>query len=120
MIHMKRLAIAFCFRWLACSLGLWLAAAIVGSHISYGGTAGAVIGAGFLLAVLNTLLKPVLVVLSLPAVILTLGLFMLVINGLTVYFVSLLYAPLHVANFWTAIFAGIMISLVNYVISAIR
>lgn len=117
---MKKLATAFLIRWLACCLGLWLAAALLDSHISYGGTVGAIIGAGFLLAILNTLLKPVLVILALPAVILTLGLFMLVINGLTVYLVSLLYAPLHVANFWTAIFAGIMISLVNYVISAIR
>jgi putative membrane protein len=117
---MKRFAVAFGFRWLACSLGLWLAAALLGSHISYGGTIGAIVGAGLLLAILNTLLKPVLIILSLPAVILTLGLFMLVINGLTVYLVSLLYAPLHVANFWTAIFAGIIISLVNYVISAIR
>lgn len=117
---MKRLFIAFGFRWLACSLGLWLAAALLGSHISYGGTVGAILGAGFLLAVLNTLLKPILVILSLPAVILTLGLFMLIINGLTVYLVSLLYAPLDVGSFWAAIFAGIMISLVNYVISAIR
>lgn len=109
----------FLLRWLVSSLGLWVAAALPSSHISFSGAAGAVIGAGFLLAVINTLLKPVLVVLSLPAIILSLGLFMVIINGLTVYLVSALYAPLHITNFWAAVFAGIIIGLVNYLVTAI-
>jgi uncharacterized membrane protein YvlD (DUF360 family) len=50
---------------------------------------------------------------------LTLGLFMIIINGLTVYLVSRLYSPLHISNFWAAVFAGIVIGLVNYLVSAI-
>lgn len=109
----------FLIRWLVSSFGLWVAAALLSSNISFGGAAGAVIGAGFILAVINTLLKPILVVLSLPAIILSLGLFMIIINGLTVYLVSVLYTPLHITNFWAAVFAGIIIGLVNYLVTAI-
>jgi putative membrane protein len=64
-------------------------------------------------------LKPILIIFSLPAVILTLGLFIIIINGLTVFIVSKLYTPLHVTNFWAAVFAGMVIGLVNYLVTAI-
>ena len=72
-----------------------------------------------ILAIINTFIRPVLVILSLPAIVLTLGLFMILVNGLTVYLASILYKPLHVTNFWAAVFAGIMIGLINYLVSAI-
>lgn len=75
--------------------------------------------AGLLLAILNTILKPILVILSLPAIVLTLGLFMIIINGLTVFLVSKLYTQLHVTNFWVAMFAGMVIGLVNFLVGAI-
>ena len=97
----------------------WLAAGLLSSHISYGGSAWVIVGAGFLLAILNALLKPLLILLTLPAVILTLGLFMIIINGLVVYIVSGLYEPLHITSFWAAVLAGIVIGLVNYLITAL-
>ncbi len=109
----------FLIRWLVCSLGLWLAAALLGSHISFTGNAGAVIGAGFILAAMNMLLRPLLIFLSLPALVLTLGLFMLIINGFMVYLAAVLYKPLHITSFWAAVFAGIIIGLVNYLVTAI-
>lgn len=109
----------FLTRWLVCSLGLWIAAGFLSSSISYGDSWWAIVVAGLLLAVVNTILKPILIILSLPAILLTLGLFMIVINGLTVLFVSWLYEPLHITNFWAAMFAGMMIGLVNYLVSAI-
>lgn len=116
---MRQLVIRFLIRWFASSLGLWLAAELLSSHISVGSTFGAVLAAGFLLAAINTVLKPLLIVLSLPALLLTLGLFMLIINGGTVYLVSLLYPPLHITSFWAAVFAGIVIGLVNYMVTTI-
>lgn len=109
----------FLVRWFACSVGLWLAALLLSSHISFSGTLGAVVGAGFILAVINTLLRPILIFFSLPALLVTLGLFMLIINGFTVYLASKLYTPLHVTNFWAAVFAGIVIGLVNYMVTTI-
>lgn len=109
----------FLIRWFVCTLGLWVAARLLESHISYGHNIGAVIVAGLMLAVINTIIRPIMVLLSLPALIVSLGLFMIVINGLTVYLASVLYKPLHITNFWAAMFAGMIIGLVNFVVGAI-
>ena len=109
----------FLVRWLVCSLGLWIAAGILGNSISYDSRFGVIVIAGLLLAIINIVLKPILVIFSLPAIVLTLGLFMILINGLTVFIVSHVYTPLHVTNFWAAVFAGMVIGLVNFLVSAI-
>lgn len=106
-------------RWLVCSLGLWIAAGFLSGSISYGDKLGVIIVAGLVLAIINVVLKPILIILSLPALVFTLGLFMVIINGLTVFIASKLYTPLHVTNFWAAVFAGMVIGLVNYLVTAI-
>ncbi|HVX48427.1 MAG TPA: phage holin family protein [Candidatus Saccharimonadales bacterium] len=119
MEQQKKPLVRFLVRWLVCSLGLWIAAGLLSNSINYNNGFGVIVIAGLLLAILNTILKPILVILSLPAIVLTLGLFMIVINGLTVFLVSKLYTQLHVTNFWAAIFAGMVIGLVNFLIGAI-
>lgn len=109
----------FLTRWLVCSLGLWIAAGFLNTSITYQSRIRDIIIAGFILAIINIVLKPILVIFSLPAILLTLGLFMVVVNGLTVFIVSKLYTPLHITNFWAAIFAGMVIGLVNYLVTAI-
>ena len=109
----------FLMRWLVCSLGLWIAAGFLSSSISYGNKLRVIIISGLILAVINIVIKPILVIFSLPIILMTLGLFMVVINGLTVFIASKLYEPLHVTNFWAAVFAGMIIGLVNYLVSAI-
>jgi putative membrane protein len=109
----------FLTRWLVCVLGLWIAAAILSSSISYGSQFGVIVVAGLVLAIINTIVKPFLIFLSLPALLISLGLFMIIINGLTVLLASKLYHPLHVTNFWAAVFAGMMIGLVNYLVTAV-
>jgi putative membrane protein len=109
----------FLTRWLVCSLGLWIAAGFLSNSISYDNRVGVIIVAGLLLAVINIVLKPILIIFSLPALVFTLGLFMVIINGLTVFIASKLYGPLHITNFWAAVFAGMIIGLVNYLVSAI-
>lgn len=110
----------FLVRWLVCSLGLWIAANLLSQgSINYNNQARVVIVAGLILAIINMIIKPVLVFLSLPAILLTLGLFTLVINGFMVVLVSHLYQPLQVANFGSAILAGIIIGLVNYLVTTI-
>lgn len=109
----------FLTRWLVCSLGLWIASGFLSTSITYDSKLKVIIIAGLVLAVINVILKPILVILSLPAIVLTLGLFMVVVNGLTVFIASKLYTPLHITNFWAAIFAGMVIGLVNYLVTAI-
>jgi putative membrane protein len=116
---MNKPLVRFLTRWLVCSLGLWIAAGFLSTSITYDSKLRVIIIAGLLLAIINVIIKPILIIFSLPAIILTLGLFMIVINGLTVFIASKLYEPLHITNFWAAIFAGMVIGLVNYLVTAI-
>ena len=109
----------FSIRWIVCSLGLWIAAGLFNDKISYDSRVSVVLISGFLLALVNAVIKPILVVAALPALLVTLGLFMLVINGATVYLVSKLYQPLHITSFTMAIVTGLIIGLVNYLVTAI-
>lgn len=108
----------FIIRWFVCGLGLWIAAGLLGDRISYESGVGIVI-AGFVLAIVNSILKPIVVLLSLPAILFSLGLFMIVINGLMVLFASWVYPPLEVTNFVAAMLAGMIIGLVNYLVNTI-
>ena len=118
--QMKRFVTRFLVRWLVSSLGLWIAEAILGSsRLSVGTRWGTVVGAGFFLALVNMFLKPLLVVLSIPAILLSLGLFMLVVNGLMILIASWIYSPLFVENFWVAIAAGIIVGLVNFLVTRV-
>ncbi len=109
----------FLVRWFVCSLGLWIAAGFLGGRLNYGGSFEVIVIAGIVLAILNILIKPFLILVSLPAILLTLGLFMIVINGLTVFLTSKLYPSLQLSSFWAAIVAGIVIGLVNYLVTLI-
>lgn len=120
MTAMKRGPVGrFFIRWFICSLGLWVAAGILAERISYGSDIWAVIVAGLILAIVNTIIKPVVVILSLPAILFSLGLFMIVINGLMVLLVSWFYDRLEVSNFGIAMLAGMVIGLVNYLVTTI-
>lgn len=116
---MNRPIYSFLTRWLVCSLGLWIAAGFLSNSISYDSKFRVIVIAGLILAIINIVLKPILVILSLPALLLSLGFFMIIINGLTVFIASKLYGPLHITNFWAAVFAGMVIGLVNYLVTAI-
>lgn len=116
---MKRPLTRFLTRWLVSSLGLWIAAGLLSHGIDYQNRLMVIIMAGFILAVVNVFIKPIVVILSLPAILFSLGLFMIIINGLMVFLVSKLYGPLKITNFWAAILAGVIIGLVNYLVTTI-
>lgn len=109
----------FLVRWLVCSLGLWIAAGLLRNGVDYGSSGQVIIVAGLILALINSIIRPIVVILSLPAILFSLGLFMIVINGFMIFLVSKLYEPLEITNFWMAILAGMIIGLVNYLVTAI-
>lgn len=110
----------FLARWFVCGLGLWIAAGILGeSSITYQNHIGVIVVAGLVLAAINTIIKPTVVILSLPAILFSLGLFMIVINALMVLLASKLYTPLEITSFGAALLAGIIIGLLNYLVTAI-
>lgn len=116
---MRKQFALFLLRWVANSFGLWLASRLLsGSFQDTDATAMTFLLAGLVLSLLNSLLRPIIVVLSLPAIVLTLGLFMLVVNGVVVY-LALKLVPGMDIGFGAAILTGILISIINYAISGI-
>lgn len=116
---MSKQLVVFCLRWVLISLGLWVASRLLGSNFhDTGATTSTFLVAGLVLSLVNSILKPIVVVLSLPAILLTLGLFMLIVNGLMVY-LALKFVPGLEVTFWGAVLTGMIISLINYVITGI-
>jgi putative membrane protein len=116
---MKKPLSRFLIRWFVCGLGLWIAAGILGDNIDYDERFGVIIISGLILALVNAIIKPIVIILSLPALLFSLGLFMIVINGLMVLLVSKVYEPLNVTSFGAAMLAGMVIGLVNYLVTTI-
>lgn len=78
---------------------------------------GAAVGASFLLSILNILVKPILIILTLPITVFTLGLFLFVINGITLLLTdALIGESFEIDGMGMAIFIAIIMSLVNLVI----
>ena len=73
--------------------------------------------AALLLGIVNAILRPILVFLTLPLTLLTLGLFLLAINGFMLWLVAVLVKGFHVNGFWGAVFGSILISIVSWVLS---
>jgi putative membrane protein len=109
----------FILRWFVCGLGLWIAAGFLDGKVTYNSRVGVIVISGFILAVVNSVIKPFVVLLSLPAILFSLGLFMIVINGLMVMLASKLYHPLEITSFGAAMLAGVVIGLVNYLVTTI-
>ena len=114
---MKKPFARFLIRWFVCGLGLWVATILLGDNITYDERFGVIVISGLILALMNAVIKPFVIILSLPAILFSLGLFMIVINGLMVMLVSWLYSPLNITNFGAAMLAGMVIGLVNYLVT---
>jgi len=80
---------------------------------------GTALVAALVLGLINTFIRPILVLLTLPATLLTLGLFVFVINGLLFWFVGDLLAGFHVGGFWAGVFGSIVYSIISWLLSAI-
>lgn len=72
-----------------------------------------------ILGLLNTVVRPVLILLTLPVTLLTLGLFIFVINALLFWFVSSFVAGFHVDGFWPAMWGSIVYSLITFIVNAV-
>jgi putative membrane protein len=106
----------FLFRLLINALGLYLASRLVrGFHVE--GT-GALIVAALLLGIVNAVIRPILVILTLPITLITLGLFLLVVNGISLGLVAWLVPGVTVAGLWAAVFAALIVSVTSWITSA--
>ena len=72
-----------------------------------------------MLGLINTLIRPVLVILTLPVTLLTLGLFIFVINGLLFWGVGSFIEGFHVGGFWSGVFGAIVYSLISWLLASL-
>ena len=106
----------FVFRWFVTTFAVFVAAPIVG--ISYGDRLGCLLAASLLLGIVNAFIRPILLLLSLPLILVTLGVFILIINALMLKFVGEILPCFELPGFWRAFFGAIIISIVSWLLSA--
>ncbi len=107
----------FLLHWAITALSLWVA-----SHVFRGVTfasTGALVVAALLLGFANAIVKPLLIVLTLPLTLLSFGLFLLVINALVILGVAALVKGFKVTGFWTAVWASLFISVLSLALAAL-
>lgn len=107
----------FILRWLVNFLGLWAAAELMTGSISYSSHIRVLVIAALIFSLVNAVIRPIVVLLSLPAIVLTLGLFTLIINAFMLYLVTKIYTSFHLRSFWTAVVATVIIWIVNYLLN---
>jgi putative membrane protein len=101
------------YRWLVTSLTIFAVPYLVsGVHVE---SFGAALAAAAILGILNILVKPVLILLTLPLTVFTLGFFLLVINALMFQLAGKLISGLAVANFGSAFLGALVVSLVSWI-----
>lgn len=110
----------FVIRLLISALALWVAIEIV-PGVEFRGAWSKLLLVALVLGLLNALVRPLLVLLSCPMLILTLGLFTLVINALVLWLTSGLSGTLglgfHVSGFWSAFLGALVVSIVSVLLS---
>ena len=106
----------FVFRWMITTVAVMVAPAFI-SGIRYD-TVGALIGAALFLGILNAFVRPVLLILSAPLILVTLGFFILVVNALMLLWVTSFVPGFHVSGFGTAFWGAIIIGIVSWILSA--
>ncbi|GAC1369359.1 MAG: phage holin family protein [Candidatus Saccharimonadales bacterium] len=107
----------FILRVLVNFLGLWAAAELMTGSIDYNNRITVLIVAALIFSIVNAVIRPLVVILSLPAIVLTLGLFTLVINAFMLFLVTKIYPAFHLRSFWTAVVATVIIWVVNYLLT---
>ncbi len=100
------------------TLALLLAAYLLRPGIELDGLGSALV-AGLLLGLINAIVRPILVVLTFPITLLSLGLFLLVLNAFCLWLVSVFVPGFHVAGFWPAFWGALIVSVVSWILTAL-
>jgi putative membrane protein len=107
----------FLLFWGVNTLSLWIADELF-DGIAFANTETLVLS-GLVLGIVNTFLKPILVILTLPITVITLGLFLLVINGLTLFLVAKLVDGFQLAGFGAAIGIALAVTIISFFLNAL-
>ena len=112
---MGNVLLRFLVFWGLNVLVLWIASELF-SSIQFSSTSTMLVS-GLLFGVAHAVLKPILIVLTLPVTVLTLGLFLIVINALILLFVAWIVPGFHVAGFWHAVLVALFISVFSFILN---
>ena len=108
----------FVFRLLIQMVAILIISYLLPGVIRVNGVWAALVAA-FILGIVNAILRPILIFFTLPITVLTLGLFLLVINGLMLWLVSAIVRGFQVNGFWGAVLGSILISIVSWILSRV-
>ena len=97
-------------------LVLWVAGQLFSSSLRFDSIKALIIS-GLLFGMAHAFVKPILLILTLPITVLTLGLFLLVINALILLLVAWLVPGFHVAGFWPAVLVALFISIFSFLLN---
>lgn len=104
--------------WIVTTLAILVVTHVIpGVRVSSLGTA---VVAAAVIGILNALVRPILVILTLPLTILTLGLFLFVINALMFQLAGALVSGFHVDSFWSALLGSLIVSIISYIVLSVR
>ena len=106
----------FLFRWIVTTIAVMVTGAVL-RGVRYDST-GSLLAAALLLGILNAFVRPVLLILSAPLILLSLGFFILIINALMFYWVPTFLPGFHVDGFGTAFWGAIIVGVVSWILSA--
>jgi putative membrane protein len=106
------------FGWASNVLGIWVTSLIF-DGVTYDDKVWVLAVAGLVLFLANAIIRPIVVILTLPAVILTLGILLLFINAFTLWIADKIVPPFEVSGFWTYLGSVIIIWLVNMIVYGI-
>lgn len=109
--------VPFLLHWCIMVVSLWAASHLFGG-IKFDDTASLLVSA-LLLGLANAVIKPLLILLTLPLTILSLGLFLLVINAMMILLVAKLVKGFRCSSFWTAFFASMFVGLLSIVMESL-
>jgi putative membrane protein len=107
----------FIFQALTSAVGFWASSRFIPGVHAYG--LGSLLAAGFILGVVNVLVRPILVLLTIPLTIVTFGLFLFFVNGLTVWLTAALLHGVQIDTLWAAILTAFVITVISWVTRAV-
>ena len=105
----------FLTRWLITTVAVAIAVKLTGMRAD---SWTALIGTALLLGIINAFIRPALLLLSLPFILVTLGFFILVVNALMLWAAGGIVPGFYVGGFWSAFFGAIVVSIVSWILSA--
>jgi putative membrane protein len=109
------LSVRLAVSWLSNVLAIYLASLVL-DGIFYGGELWVLLVAGLVFGLVNTVVRPIVILLTLPAVILTLGLALFLINALMLWLTDLIVPPFEAQGFWNLLGGAALIWAVNMVV----